>query len=195
MHPLLSHAPAPQIVPPIARPQSTAPPPQCTPASPVCCPCATCRTPLLRTQAPPSPGAFQRGASPEVPRSARLPSPALQTPGVRGPRRRLLARSQNKQPKATSSPGGQLSQRQPTPVTAGSGFRSQHNPTSLTGPRRAGLRNPDGAAPASAVATGGERAWVGGPVHPGRRNHLQLAVKASPTSRPTYSSKQAPKAR
>lgn len=52
------------------------------------------------------------------------------------------------------------------------------------------------AGPASAVATGGERAWVGArprPSTPGRRNHLQLAVTASPTARPTYSSKQAPK--
>lgn len=71
---------------------------------------------------------------PRAPRSAQLPAQLC------GPRRRLLDRSQNKQPKATSFPGGAT-----FTTTVGSGrgrkwLSGQHNPTSLTRRRRAGAR-------------------------------------------------------
>lgn len=89
-------------------------------------------------------------------------SPAqLCEPRVRGPRRRrLLDCSQNKQPKATSSPGGQLSQQRPALVAAGSGFLGQHNPTSLTGQRRAGVRTPGWSRAQLRICAWTEGAWA-----------------------------------
>ena len=89
-------------------------------------------------------------------------SPApLCEPRVRGPRRRrLLDRSQNKQPQTTSSPGGQLSQQRPAPVAAGSGFLGQHNPTSLTGQRRAGFRTRGWSRAQLRICAWMERAWA-----------------------------------
>lgn len=89
--------------------------------------------------APPSPprpgrlGADLPTRAPTAPRSRPAPQPQLCEPRVRGPRRRrLLERSQNKQPKATS-PGGNFHNNGRPPVAAGSGFLGQHNPTSLMG--------------------------------------------------------------
>lgn len=67
-----------------------------------------CALPPRRAALPlPRPPAFPRGASRAARRSAPLPSPALHTAGCKAQaRRRLLARSQNKQPKATSFPRG-----------------------------------------------------------------------------------------
>lgn len=91
-------------------------------------------------------GLWAQTPPPAPPRPRGPPgSPAqLCEPQVGGLRRRLLARSQNKQPKATSFPGGQLSQQRPAPVVAGSGLLGQDNPTLLTSQRRAGSRTRGG---------------------------------------------------
>lgn len=163
MQPLLGHAPSLREVPllPCGAPslhragfrQHTSPlpraphsgkrrPPLCAAPQPRRAPFATCHPPTPRSSCPEPRGVSARSLPPGSRGPLGSPAQLCKRRVCVGPRRRLLARSQNKQPKATSFPGGQLSQRRPAPVAAGSGFLSQHNPTSLTRPRRAGPRNP-----------------------------------------------------
>lgn len=74
-------------LPPAARAPSPVRPPYSVKRRPPTPPSTLCdmSPPTPRSPCPQSPAAFRREASPGVPRSARLPSPALQTPGLRGP--------------------------------------------------------------------------------------------------------------
>lgn len=110
-------------------------------------PSARCRPPCRRPLSAALPKAFPRLVSLPNPGGEvsllRSPVCARRLRAARSPGRRLLARSQNKQPQATSFPRGPLSQRGPAPVAAGSGLLGQHQPTPLTCPPGAKFRNPD----------------------------------------------------
>lgn len=135
------------------------------------------RAPSFPPPRPTGPGAFWRGASPEV---GRLPIPTLQTPGRHG-RRRPLARSQNKQHKAASFPGDS------SQGDGGSGRRKW-----LSEPAQSSPADPaEGSAPQSPRERAGrlrrghwqERTRVGRPRR--RGSHLQRAVSAARATRPT----------